>query len=71
VGLAREYGGTDLPLILVANKTDLVSERVISSEEGLNKAKKIGTTFFETSAKGNNNIKELMNHIATSLAGKE
>jgi len=42
--------------ILVANKTDLASERKISHEQGERLAKKYGMPFLEVSAKDGTNI---------------
>ena len=52
----------DIVKVLVGNKTDK-EDRVISKEEGENLAKNLGMKFFETSAKQNNNIKELFNYF--------
>ncbi|HME51092.1 MAG TPA: Rab family GTPase [Candidatus Lokiarchaeia archaeon] len=43
--------GAEFPCALVANKTDLEDTRVISSEEGFEKASDLGMSYFETSAK--------------------
>ncbi|KAL1928120.1 hypothetical protein VTP01DRAFT_3036 [Rhizomucor pusillus] len=42
---------TDVPLILVGNKSDKVTEREVSREEGIQMAKKLNCEFIETSAK--------------------
>eukprot|EP01097_Dermamoeba_algensis_P011722 TRINITY_DN9203_c0_g1_i1.p1 TRINITY_DN9203_c0_g1~~TRINITY_DN9203_c0_g1_i1.p1 ORF type:complete len:192 (-),score=50.87 TRINITY_DN9203_c0_g1_i1:100-675(-) len=49
----------DIPILLVANKTDLEEERAVSKEEGKNLAQKWGTSFLEASAKTNTNVNEL------------
>lgn len=45
-------------MVLIGNKDDLESERVVSYEEGLELAKKWGVPFFETSAKTRHNVEE-------------
>jgi len=52
----------DIVKVLVGNKTDK-EDRVISKEEGENLAKDLGMKFFETSAKQNNNIKQLFDYF--------
>lgn len=43
--------GADFPCALIANKTDLDEARIISSEEGFEKASDLSMSYFETSAK--------------------
>lgn len=43
-------------MILVGNKSDLESERTVSSEEGAELAKRLNITFVETSAKQRVNV---------------
>lgn len=69
---------SNIELLLLGNKCDLDdSERVVSYEEGQEKAKELGCEFFETSAKDGTNVKEaferLVNILAnsTKLKGKE
>ncbi|MFX0008508.1 MAG: GTP-binding protein, partial [Candidatus Hermodarchaeota archaeon] len=54
-------------LILVGNKVDLNSSRVVSSEEGLELAKKWGIYYMETSAKTNENIYDVFEWIALQI----
>jgi len=61
--------GDDVLIFLVGNKTDLVANRKVSTEEGEAKATEHGATFIETSAKAGVNIKPLFRKIATSLPG--
>jgi len=49
----------DIPIMLVANKTDLEEERAVSKEDGKNLASKFGTGFLEASAKTNTNVNEI------------
>jgi len=56
-------GTNSCPRVLVGNKTDLIYERVISSEEGKALAQKWGCAFVETSAKHNENISEIFQNL--------
>ena len=47
------------PLILVANKCDLAGERVVSVEEGMRLAERLGCPFWETSAKDGTHVNEI------------
>eukprot|EP00042_Codosiga_hollandica_P034270 m.238990 g.238990 ORF g.238990 m.238990 type:complete len:161 (-) comp54363_c2_seq27:341-823(-) len=47
------------PMVVVGNKSDLVSERVISTTEASALAEKIGCPYIETSAKEARNIEEV------------
>ena len=51
----REHGGDDIEIIVCGNKIDLLSERMVSKEEGENWAYENNVKFFETSAKTNEN----------------
>ncbi|XP_039009590.1 ras-related protein RABH1e-like isoform X2 [Hibiscus syriacus] len=62
----RTERGSDVIIVLVGNKTDLVDKRQVSIEEGDNKAKELEVMFIETSAKAGFNIK-----IAAALPGME
>jgi GTPase SAR1 family protein len=43
--------GTDVPMMLVGNMCDKITEREVSSEEGMNMARKLGCEFIECSSK--------------------
>ncbi|KAG0190882.1 GTP-binding protein [Apophysomyces sp. BC1034] len=52
-----DYNGVDtIPCVLVANKTDLNSQRSVSTAEGQALAQELKALFIETSAKKNENI---------------
>jgi len=53
----------DIPIILVANKIDLPSQRQISTEEGQEKAKSFSCFFHESSAKTKEGIDELFKQL--------
>ncbi|XP_042406279.1 ras-related protein RABH1e [Zingiber officinale] len=67
----RTERGSDVIIVLVGNKTDLIDKRQVSMEEGETKARESGVMFIETSAKAGFNIKPLFRKIAASLPGME
>lgn len=67
----RTERGSDVIIMLVGNKTDLVDKRQVSIEEGDAKAREFGVMFIETSAKAGFNIKALFRKIAAALPGME
>ena len=56
-------------LFLVGNKTDLTKERVITYQEGKNKADELGISFAEVSAKNGDNILLLFENISEAIMG--
>ncbi|XP_061343963.1 ras-related protein RABH1b isoform X2 [Gastrolobium bilobum] len=67
----RTERGSDVIIVLVGNKTDLVEKRQVSIEEGEAKAGELNVMFIETSAKAGFNIKALFRKIAAALPGME
>lgn len=67
----RTERGSDVIIVLVGNKTDLVDKRQVSIEEGEAKAREFSVMFIETSAKAGFNIKALFRKIASALPGME
>ena len=63
-------GKENIVLGVVANKSDLYEEKVVSTEEGEEYAKKINALFFETSAKDNEVIQNLFKTISIEYAKK-
>lgn len=53
--------------LLVANKTDLVVERVVSAEEGQNLANQLGMQYIETSVSQDRNVNKAFETIARSI----
>lgn len=59
-------------IVLVGNKNDLGSERVVTQQEGEDMAKAVGgAIFMEASAMTGQNVKQLFKKIATELSGME
>ncbi|CAA0838146.1 Ras-related protein RABH1e [Striga hermonthica] len=67
----RTERGSDVIIVLVGNKTDLVDKRQVSVDEGDTKARESGLIFIETSARVGFNIKPLFRKIAAALPGME
>ncbi len=54
--------------LLVGNKTDLVVERVVSEEEGMNMAEKLGMDYIETSVRLDKNVNQAFAMIGKSIS---
>ena len=57
--------------MMIANKIDLNDKRVVTTEEGENKAQELEVMFSETSAKDGLNIKNMFRKLGQSLPGNE
>lgn len=66
----RAERGDDVVIVLTGNKLDL-EDRVISTEKGESKAKKLNVIFVETSAKSGTNIKQLFKRAVLALPSME
>lgn len=65
-------GTEDIPHVLVGNKSDLVHEREVGTEEGQRLADEWGVPFLESSAKFNMNVEEVFKRlIAQTEAGQD
>lgn len=62
----RKLSG-DIPFILVGNKIDLSQKREIEPEEIEQKLEELGTEFFETSAKTDENVKKAFEALSTKI----
>lgn len=51
-----QKAGLKVPMVLVANKNDLESNREVSTDEGVRKAKEMAVPYLETSAKTKYNV---------------
>ncbi|GLC77750.1 hypothetical protein PLESTF_001063800 [Pleodorina starrii] len=65
----RRYAGHSMVLMLVGNKSDLVSQRQVGEEEGRQLADSIGALFVESSAASGSNVAEVFEGVAGRLAG--
>ncbi|CAL0331116.1 unnamed protein product [Lupinus luteus] len=63
----REFGGQDMVVILVGNKSDLVQTREVEKEEGKGYAETEGLCFMETSALKNLNVEEVFLQMITKI----
>ena len=67
----RDFGSFAVFKLLVGNKSDLVSKRVVSYEEGLNFANAYEMPYIETSAKSGINIDNLVLFTFLNLLKKQ
>jgi len=56
-----------LPFILVGNKADLESERVVPKEDGEKLSQELGCRFMETSAKTRQNVCEIFHELVREI----
>ncbi|MHA1276759.1 MAG: GTP-binding protein [Candidatus Helarchaeota archaeon] len=59
--------GTDIKMLMVGNKIDLIEERKVSTEEGKKVADELGLSYLETSAKTGDNVNRAFGSIAFLL----
>ncbi|XP_073291428.1 ras-related protein RABA6a-like [Primulina huaijiensis] len=59
----REFGGPEMVVVLVGNKSDLLHSREVNLEDGQSLAKLEQVSFMETSAKENLNVEEAFLHM--------
>lgn len=57
--IVRTYGDTSLPIVVVGNKIDLNTQRVVQHAEGTELAKKCNAKFLEITAKESNRVSEV------------
>lgn len=67
ISLDKESAGPSALMLLVGNKSDLESQRQVSTEEGLKKAQELGCKFVETSAKDSINITSAFDALAVEI----
>lgn len=53
--------------VIVGNKTDLSSKRVVSAQQGQQLAEKSKLQYFESSAKSNSNVTEIFKYVAQKV----
>lgn len=63
----REAGARKRPIMIVGNKTDLVSERVVTSAEAEQVAKNIGAQYIESSARKNFHVRDIFGQLVLQM----
>ncbi|KAF9592412.1 hypothetical protein IFM89_035492 [Coptis chinensis] len=63
----RHFGDSDMVIVLVGNKSDLVHKREVSEEDGRNLAENENIFFIETSALENFNVEEAFLHMISQI----
>ena len=56
-------GKKNMQFLLVGNKKDLINDRVVSEQKGIDKAKELNMNLFEASALEKNNVNEAFNFL--------
>ncbi|NXG68814.1 RAB17 protein, partial [Baryphthengus martii] len=69
--LEKEFLPDEIVIALVGNKTDLATEREVSTEEGGEFARTKGLLFMETSAKSNHQVNDIFMAIARELLQRD
>jgi GTPase SAR1 family protein len=62
----RQMRGADLPIIIVGNKSDLESSRVVSKESAETYSRKIGVDHYLASAKTGHNVEDVFRTLTES-----
>lgn len=63
----NRYANENVNKLLVGNKSDLVSKRAVTFEQGQEFAKSMGIEFVETSAKNSTNVEKAFMVMATQI----
>nr|pir hypothetical protein C18A3.6 - Caenorhabditis elegans [Caenorhabditis elegans] len=66
----KTYSWENAQVVLVGNKCDMDSERVVSMDRGRQLADQLGLEFFETSAKENINVKAVFEKLVEIICDK-
>mmetsp|Transcript_20126 Transcript_20126/g.29936 ORF Transcript_20126/g.29936 Transcript_20126/m.29936 type:complete len:208 (-) Transcript_20126:96-719(-) len=67
----NQYGEKDVVKVLVGNKTDLNSKRVVETELAQQLAKDLQLTYLETSAKNDEGVDQLFNHLTELMISQD
>jgi len=67
----NKYAAPTVYKILIANKCDLIEDRVISVEDGKNLAESLNMEFMETSAKDSINVNDAFRKMGETLLKKK
>ena len=60
-------GKTDMQFLLVGNKKDLVNDRIVTEQKGIDKAKELNMNLFEASALEKTNVNEAFNYLMKEI----
>ncbi|CAF1133050.1 unnamed protein product, partial [Didymodactylos carnosus] len=63
----QKHTNTSIPMVLVGNKSDLVEQRRISSEQALMLAKQQNMSYMETSALNATNVEQAFTTLVTTI----
>lgn len=66
----KTYSWDNAQVILVGNKSDIESDRVVTYDRGKQLADQLGLEFFETSAKENINVKNVFERLVDIICDK-
>ena len=69
--ITRVKDSESVPLMLVGNKCDKITEREVSREEGQNMAKKLGCEFIESSAKTCVNVERAFYNVVKMIRARK
>ena len=67
MGNIEKFANANVKKLLIANKTDLVEQRVVTEQQGVELAAKYKIKFFETSAKDSFHVTEAFVYLATEV----
>eukprot|EP01105_Mastigella_eilhardi_P025791 TRINITY_DN7139_c0_g1_i1.p1 TRINITY_DN7139_c0_g1~~TRINITY_DN7139_c0_g1_i1.p1 ORF type:complete len:205 (+),score=64.38 TRINITY_DN7139_c0_g1_i1:60-617(+) len=65
--IQRAKAGEKVHIVLVGNKSDLASQRQVTTEEGQQLAEELHTLFIETSAKNNTGVDDIYTTVVKDL----
>ena len=60
-------GKTDMQFLLVGNKKDLINDRKVTEQKGIDKAKELNMNLFEASALEKTNVNEAFNYLMKEI----
>lgn len=62
-----KQGKTDMQFLLVGNKKDLINDRKVTEQKGIDKAKELNMNLFEASALEKTNVNEAFNYLVKEI----
>lgn len=67
---SQKYLATQIPRLIIGNKSDLKTERAVAREDAIDLATRFGMQYIETSAKDNSNVSEAIGLLAKQIIAK-